>query len=139
MSETKAKSDAPLRQERHRLAMAKRRMSVLENEDDDPILSAINLVDVFLVAIAILMIGMSNDPIRQLMNQDLTIIRDAGKPTMEVLVKQRESLSRFQSTGASIQGNGTKAGTAYQLSDGTMVYVPSSAEQATSAKIGEPR
>lgn len=139
MSETAVKSGAPAGREQHRLATAKRRLSILENEDDDPILSAINLVDVFLVAIAILMIGMSNDPLRQLMNEDLTVIRDAGKPTMEVLVKQGESLSRFQSTGASIEGNGTKAGTAYQLSDGTMVYVPSSAEHAGSRKAGEPR
>lgn len=106
-------------------------MSILDEEDDDPVLSALNLVDVFLVAIAILMIGMHNDPLRRFIDQDLTIIRDAGKPTMEVLVQQNQKLSHFQSTGASIQGNGTKAGTAYQLSDGTMVYVPSIAESAT--------
>lgn len=131
MTEASANQDNRLSEEHRRHARARSRMRVLDEDDDDPVLSAINLVDVFLVAIAILMISMNSDPLRRFMDQNLTVIRDAGKPTMEVLIQQNQKLSRFQSTGASIQGNGTKAGTAYQLSDGTMVYVPSAAESAT--------
>jgi len=101
-----------------------RRLKILDEEEDDPILSAINLVDVFLVAMVILMIAVQNDPVHQMLSGEVTVIRDAGKPTMEIVVKQGEKITRFQSTGASVDGNGTKAGTAYQLSDGTMVYVP---------------
>lgn len=106
----------------------KRRLNILDDDDDDPILSAINLVDVFLVAMVILMIAVVQDPVRQMLDTDqsLTIIRDAGKPTMQILVKEGEKLTRFESTGASTQGNGTMAGTAYQLSDGTLVFVPNS-------------
>lgn len=100
------------------------RIRILDEDDDDPSLSALNLVDVFLVAIAILMIVVSEDPIRQMLHDDVTVIRDAGKPSMEILVKQGEQITRFQSTGASVEGNGTEAGTAYQLNDGTLVYVP---------------
>lgn len=102
----------------------KRRIRILDEEDDDPILSTINLVDVFLVAIAILMVVVIQDPLRKILSDDVTVIRDAGKPTMEILVKQGETMTRFQSTGASIEGNGVTVGTAYQLNDGTMVYVP---------------
>jgi hypothetical protein len=102
-----------------------RRISILDDEDDDPVLSAINLVDVFLVAMAILMIAVMQDPVRKMLHEDVTVIRDAGKPTMEILVKDGQKLTRFHSTGASAEGNGTKAGTAYELSDGTLVYVPS--------------
>jgi hypothetical protein len=47
---------------------------------------------------------------------------------MEILVKHGNKLTRFQSSGGSIEGNGIEAGSAYQLSDGTMVYVSNSSE-----------
>jgi hypothetical protein len=46
------------------------RIQILDEEDDEPILSAINLVDVFLVAIAVLMIVVSQDPIRQMLSAE---------------------------------------------------------------------
>ncbi len=111
-----------------------RRINILDDDDDDPVLSAINLVDVFLVAIAILMIAVIKDPSRELLRGEVTIIQDAGKPTMKILVKEGAKLTRFEASGASTQGNGTKAGTAYQLSDGTLVYVPSSANATESSQ-----
>jgi len=60
----------------------------------------------------------------ELANSDFSVIRDEGKPTMEIVVKKGEKLTRFQATGASSEGNGMKAGTAYRMNDGSMVYVP---------------
>jgi hypothetical protein len=101
------------------------RLRILDDEDDDPVLSSINLVDVFLVAIGILLVTIMKDPLRSLTSGDFTLLRDEGKPTMEIVVKQGETLTRLEATGSSLEGNGIKAGTAYKLSDGTMVYVPS--------------
>ncbi|MFV0282805.1 MAG: DUF2149 domain-containing protein [Castellaniella sp.] len=100
-----------------------------ETEADDPILSVVNLIDIFLVVIAALLIGMASNPIMQAMTrQDVTVITDAGKPTMEMLVKQGERVERFKSSGQTGQGEGTKAGVAYRMKDGSVVYVPESGD-----------
>ena len=101
-------------------------------------LSSINLVDVFLVAMAILMIAIMNHPLMQLASGDFSLIRDEGKPTMEIMVKKGEKLTRFQATGTSSEGNGMKAGTAYRMNDGTMVYVPTHADDNTSKSEPQP-
>jgi len=101
-------------------------------------LSSINLVDVFLVAMAILMIAIMNHPLMQLTSGDFSLIRDEGKPTMEIMVKQGEKLTRFQATGTSSEGNGMKAGTAYRMNDGTMVYVPTHSDDNNSNSEPQP-
>lgn len=104
------------------------RFRILDEDDSDPMLSSINLVDVFLVAIAILVILVMKNPPIDHADGDISLIRDAGKPTMEILIKKGRTLSRFQATGASSEGNGMKAGTAYRMTDGSMVYVPTDNE-----------
>ena len=46
--------------------MSKRQFSILhglDNEDDDPVLSTINLIDVFMVVIGMLLIAIVNNPV----------------------------------------------------------------------------
>lgn len=104
--------------------MSQRKLRILDDDDSDPILSSINLVDVFLVAMVMLMTAVASHPLAQLADEDFTLLRDAGQPTMEIVVKRGEKLTRFQATGASSEGNGMKAGTAYRMNDGSIVYVP---------------
>ncbi len=106
------------------MKMRQRKIRILDEEDTDPMISTINLVDVFLVAIAIMMILIMKHPLLEFASSDFSLIRDEGKPTMEIVVKKGETLSRFQATGTSSEGNGMKAGTAYRMHDGSMVYVP---------------
>ena len=40
------------------------------------------------------------------------------------MVKNHEKLERYQSQGKIGEGHGTKAGVAYRMKDGSMVYVP---------------
>ena len=84
-------------------------------EDDDPILSVVNLIDVFLVIIAALLLAVANSPVNPFSSDTLTVIRNAGQPNMEIMVKNHEKLG---------EGHGTKAGVAYRMKDGSMVYVP---------------
>lgn len=94
-------------------------------EVDDPILSVVNLIDIFLVVIAALLITVAQNPlINAFAQQDVTVITDAGKPGMEVLVRKGEKLEKYKSSGHIGQGEGVKAGVAYRMKDGTMVYVP---------------
>lgn len=110
--------------------MSQRHFSILnslDNDDDDPVLSTINLIDVFMVVIGMLMIAIVNNPMNPFAQDKITIIRNEGKPNMEIITKEGQTVTKFKASGASGEGNGEKAGTAYRMKDGTMVYVPASA------------
>ena len=100
------------------------RLRILDEDDDDPVLSTINLIDVFLVVIGMLLIAVINNPMNPFSNDKLTIIRNEGQPNMEIITKDGQKITRFKASGASGEGDGEKAGTAYRMKDGTMVYVP---------------
>jgi len=96
-----------------------------EPESDDPILSVVNLIDLFLVIIAALLISVAKNPLlAPFSKRDVTVVMDAGKPTMEMVVKQGEKLERYKASGEMGAGDGVRAGVAYRLKDGSMIYVP---------------
>ena len=96
-----------------------------EAENDDPILSVVNLSDIFLVVIAALLITVAQNPMINPFNkQDVTVITDPGKPTMEIMMKKGEKVERFKANGSIGTGDGEKAGVAYKMKDGSIVYVP---------------
>lgn len=96
-----------------------------EAETEDPILSVVNLIDVFLVVIAALLIVVAKNPMLNVFSkQDVTVITDAGKSTMQVMVKKGEKIEHYKSRGQIGEGQGDKAGTAYRMKDGSIVYVP---------------
>ena len=101
-----------------------------EPETEDPILSVVNLIDVFLVIIASLLIVVAQNPLLNPFNKrDVTVIIDAGKPGMEVMIKNGRKIERYKSSGRIGQGEGAKAGTAYRMKDGSIVYVPEEDKQ----------
>ena len=93
-------------------------------ESDDPILSVVNIIDVFLVIIAALLLAVANNPINPFTADNVTVNKKPGKPNMEMMVKDGKKIEQYKSSGKSGQGEGAKAGVAYRLKDGTMVYVP---------------
>lgn len=95
-----------------------------EAEADDPILSVVNLIDVFLVIIAALLLAVANNPVNAFSQDDYTLIKNPGEANMEVLIKQGETLQHYKASGVIGQGEGAKAGVAYRLKDGSMIYVP---------------
>lgn len=96
-----------------------------EAETDDPILSVVNLIDIFLVIIAALLVTVAQNPLLSPFTQrDVTVITDPGKPGMEIVVKKGEKVERYKASGAIGTGDGEKAGVAYRLKDGAIVYVP---------------
>lgn len=96
-----------------------------EPETEDPILSVVNLIDIFLVIIAALLITIARNPLMNpFSKQDVTVITDAGKPSMEVVVKQGEKVERYKASGQIGSGDGEKAGVAYRMKDGSIIYVP---------------
>lgn len=96
-----------------------------ESDSDDPILSVVNIIDIFLVIIAALLITVAQNPVLNAFSQrDVTVITDPGKPTMEMMIKKGEKIERYKASGQIGQGEGAKAGTAYRMKDGSIVYVP---------------
>lgn len=95
-----------------------------ESEADDPILSVVNLIDVFLVVIAALLVAIARHPLNPFTHDDVTVITHPGKPNMEIVSRQGEKIVRYQANGQLGSGDGVKAGVAYRMKDGSMVYVP---------------
>lgn len=99
--------------------------NILDDDDgDDPILSVVNIIDVFLVIIAVLLIAVLENPLNPFTTHNVVVIKNPGQPQMEMLVKEGKELKHYKSTGHIGEGQGQKAGVAYRLKDGSMVYVP---------------
>lgn len=99
-------------------------MRFLEEDEDDPILSVVNLVDLFVVIIGILMILLVQNPLNPFRNENVIVIENPGEADMRMTIKQGEELTRYESSGEIGEGEGVKAGVAYRLPDGRMIYVP---------------
>ena len=95
-----------------------------EEEELDPITTAVNLVDVFLVVIAALIIAIAQNPLNPFSAENVTVIKNEGEPNLEISVKEGNEIKQFKSQGETGSGDGQKAGTAYKMKDGSMVYVP---------------
>jgi len=95
-----------------------------EDEELNPMLSVINLIDVFLVLIATLLIIIVKNPLNPFSHEDVTIVTNPGKANMEMVIKKGEKIERYKASDAIGQGEGSKAGVAYRMKDGSFVYVP---------------
>ena len=105
------------------------RLRLMEDlEADDPILSVVNLIDVFLVIIAALLLAVANSSVNPFSSESVTVIKNPGKDNMEIIVKDGQKVDRYKASGEIGEGQGAKAGVAYRLKDGSMVYVPETGE-----------
>lgn len=103
--------------------MSLQHLNILAEDDDDPMLSAVNLVDVFLVLVVALLTAVAVRS-QATAQEDVTIIRNPGKPDMEIVVREQGREVRYKGAGSAAQGGGVRAGVAYRLEDGNIVYVP---------------
>lgn len=95
-----------------------------EDESSNPALSVVNLVDVFLVLVAALLIAIAQNPMNPFMEEEVTVIKNAGEPDMEMVIKKGKTIETYKSAGEVGAGDGVKAGVAYKMVDGSIVYVP---------------
>lgn len=100
-------------------------MRFLEHEEsDDPILSVVNLVDLFLVVIGILMIVIVRNPLNPFRSEQVVVVENPGQADMRITVKDGQELTRYQATGEIGEGTGMRAGITYRFPDGRIIYVP---------------
>ena len=95
-----------------------------EDDADDPIFSVVNLVDMFLVIIAMLMIIIAQNPLNPFANKNVVVVENPGEADMRITIKEGKELTRYETTGEIGDGKGARAGVAYRLPDGRMIYVP---------------
>lgn len=100
-----------------------------DDEADDPILSVVNLIDVFLVIIAALLLAVAQSPVNPFSAAQVTVIKNPGQHNMEVIIKDGQKIEHYKASGEIGEGQGAKAGVAYKMKDGSMVYVPEAAAE----------
>lgn len=109
------------------------RVGVLDDSDDDPMSGVANLFDAAMVfAIALLLALVISYNIPELLQPEasVTIVKNPGDPNMQIIIKDMDQIQILNMTDKIAGGQGTKMGTAYQLENGMVVYVP---ENATTA------
>ncbi|MDR2459289.1 MAG: DUF2149 domain-containing protein [Deltaproteobacteria bacterium] len=112
----------------------KRRLLGSDNsvpEADDPMLAVINLIDIFLVFIvAVLISFLSAIGLQDLLDKssEVSVIKKSADGEMTLITKKAEKIEAVKITRSEAEGKGTRLGVAYQLEDGTMVYLPDEGE-----------
>ncbi|WP_312479334.1 DUF2149 domain-containing protein [Stutzerimonas nitrititolerans] len=94
------------------------------DDDDDPLLSVVNLIDLFLVVIGILLIVIVQNPLNPFSQDKVVVVQNPGEASMRMLIKDGQELKQYESSGEIGEGQGAKAGVTYRLNDGRMIYVP---------------
>ncbi len=100
---------------------------LLASHDDDPLTSVANLFDVAMVfAVALLLALVVHFQLPELLSgqEDITIVKNPGKPNMEIIRRKGTKLEHYRRTEELLGGEGEKLGTAYRLNTGEVVYVP---------------
>ncbi|MCJ8499737.1 DUF2149 domain-containing protein [Desulfatitalea alkaliphila] len=96
--------------------------------DDDPLTGVGNLFDIGLVFIVGLIMALfSVYHLQDLFSEtsSFTLLKqNAHNQEMEIITKQGKTIKAVKVTKDTVQGRGRRLGTAYQLEDGNMVYVP---------------
>lgn len=94
--------------------------------DHDPLEGMANLFDlamVFAVALMVAMVSFFKMP-ELLKQEEFTMIKNAGKENMEIIVKKGKKITSYKGSEATGEGKGKRVGSAYELEDGQIIYVP---------------
>ncbi len=96
--------------------------------DDDPMTGVANLFDIGLVFIVGLIMALFSVYHLQDLFSDassFTLVKqNEKKQEMEIITKKGKKIKAVKITKETVQGKGQRLGIAYQLQDGSMVYVP---------------
>lgn len=105
----------------------RRRFDKYDEPLEDPISGVANLFDASVVFIVSMMIAlfMAYNMIDLLdPKSEVAITKKNAKGEIEMLVKKGKEIKVRKVTDKRLSGEGTRLGTAYQLKDGKVVYVP---------------
>jgi hypothetical protein len=99
-----------------------------QEEDSDPISSLANLFDISMVFAVALMVALVSfwQMDDMLTKSKTTIIKNPGKENMEIIIKDGKKIDKYKASDVTSEGKGKgkQVGTAYQLENGEIIYVP---------------
>jgi Uncharacterized conserved protein len=98
-----------------------------KEEDTDPLSVIVNLFDVAMVFAVALMVAMvMHMGMTEVFTQeDYTIVKNPGKENMEIITKEGNKINKYTPSEEQTTGTkGRKVGTAYELENGEIIYVP---------------
>ena len=109
--------------------MRHRRRRLADDSDLDPMSVVGNLFDVAMVfAVALMVALVGRYQMTELFSQDdFTIVKNPGKENMEIITKEGQHINRYTPSddqSASDSPRGRRVGTAYELENGEVVYIP---------------
>lgn len=107
--------------------MRKRRL--LNSRDDyDPMSALTNLFDVAMVfAVALMVALVARYNMNELFSkEDFTMVKNPGKQDMEIITKKGEKIETYKASDEEKRTGrkGKRIGTAYQLENGEIIYIP---------------
>lgn len=110
-----------------RFLKRRRRIERYEEPIEDPMSGAANLFDASVVFIVSMMIALFMaynmldllDP-----KSELTITKKTAEGHIEIITKKGREIKAQKVTDKRLSGEGLRLGTAYQLKDGKVIYVP---------------
>lgn len=110
--------------------MSRRRFS---EEEPDPSSLVSNLFDIAMVFALALMVALVTkfNMTEVFSKEDYTIVKNPGKDNMELLIKKGDKIEKFTPSNETDNSSGSKGkrvGTAYQLENGEIVYIPEDVE-----------
>ncbi|MDR0510430.1 MAG: DUF2149 domain-containing protein [Rikenellaceae bacterium] len=107
---------------------SRRRSRLRHEEDSDPLSVVVNLFDVAMVFAVALMVAMvmNLNMTEVFTQQDFTVVKNPGKENMEIITREGGRINRYTPSDdqSSDRARGRRVGTAYQLENGEIIYVP---------------
>lgn len=101
----------------------------MTQDDGDPLSVVVNLFDVAMVFAVSLMVAMvMHLNMADFFGSDnFTVVKNPGQDNMEIITKEGKEINTYKASGEKQQADGTmgkRLGTAYQLDDGRVIYIP---------------
>ncbi len=98
-------------------------------DDHDPLAVLTNLFDVAMVfAVALMVALVTRFEMTEMFSQeDFTMVKNPGTEQMEIITKKGEKIEKYtpsEEQDDSSNSRGKRVGTAYQLDNGEIIYVP---------------
>lgn len=109
--------------------MARKRRLLKDTDDHDPLSVLTNLFDVAMVFALALMVALVTrfDMTEVFSQEDYTMVKNPGTEQMEIITKKGDKIEKYtpsEEQDNSSNSRGKRVGTAYQLENGEIIYVP---------------
>ena len=109
--------------------MRRRQIKFEHDEDDDPMSVVSNLFDAAMVfAVALMVALVTHYKMTEMFStENFTVVKNPGKQNMEIISKKGKQIERYtpsKNQDAKSSNKGKRVGTAYQLENGEIIYIP---------------